>query len=109
MDAPVSWQDPLEAAFKKLFHRPCLTDSDGHIPLILQKGMDGFEVGRSYETMGSKGTTCALSTSEACACRRRTCWGSRATAIGWPWRSSTTAASQTNSLPATFTIAVSSE
>jgi len=31
------------------------TDSNGHVLLILEKGMDGFEIGRSYETLGLRG------------------------------------------------------
>jgi len=40
---------------------------DRHIALIVEKGMDGFEVGERFDTMASGATTFAASTSRMCA------------------------------------------
>ena len=37
------------------FARAEVNGKDRHIALILEKGMDGFEVGERYDTMGLRG------------------------------------------------------
>ena len=76
------------------FARCEVDGKDRHIALLVEKGMEGFEVGERYDTMGLRANDLRqLSLPATCGSRPRTSWASPARASGSPWPSSTTAAS----------------